>query len=206
MTDAAQCPAPIDFYFDFSSPYGYLAAEKIDELAARHGRTVQWHPFLLGVTFKLTGLAPLPTIPLKGAYSAHDIARSARYFDLPYRQPSSFPIPTQHAARSFLWLDERNPQQAREFGLAAYRAYFVDDVNISDLSAVLDIAARVGVDRDVLSAVLAGAEIKTRLIAEVEQGLARGVFGSPFIFVDGEAFWGADRLPQVERWLADGGF
>lgn len=66
-------------------------------------------------------------------------------------------------------------------------------MNISDLGAVLDIAAGVGVDRDDLSAVLAGTEIKARLAAEVDLGLARGVFGSPFIIVDGEAFWGADR-------------
>ena len=56
--------APLDFYFDFSSPYGYLAAEKIGPLAARHGRTVTWRPMLLGVAFKATGGAPLPTIPL----------------------------------------------------------------------------------------------------------------------------------------------
>lgn len=206
MTEPLQPAAPIDFYFDFSSPYGYFAAEKIDALAARHGRTVLWHPFLLGVTFKVTGLAPLPTIPLKGAYSLHDIERSARYFGLPFRQPSVFPIPTQHAARAFLWLNDRNPARAKAFGLAAYRAYFVDDVNISDLGALLDIASAQGVDRDELSAVLAGTEIKARLAAEVDLGLARGVFGSPFVFVDGEAFWGADRLPQLERWLAEGGF
>jgi hypothetical protein len=112
MTDAPKKPAaPVDFYFDFSSPYGYFAAEKIDALAARHGRTVHWHPFLLGATFKVTGLGPLPGIPLKGAYSMHDIERSARFFGLPYRQPSTFPIPTQHAARAFLWLNDRSPKR-----------------------------------------------------------------------------------------------
>ena len=206
MTEPRRSTAPIDFYFDFSSPYGYFAAEKIDALAERFGRTVLWHLFLLGVTFKVTGLAPLPSIPLKGAYSMHDIERSARYFGLPFKQPSTFPIPTQHAARAFLWINDRSPQKARAFGLAAYRAYFVDDVNISDLGAVLDIAAGQGIDRDELSAVLSGTEIKARLAAEVDLGLSRGVFGSPFIIVDGEAFWGADRLPQVERWLAEGGF
>lgn len=206
MSAATPNLAPIDFYFDFSSPYGYFAAEKIDALAARFGRTVLWHPFLLGATFKVTGLAPLPTIPLKGAYSLHDIDRSARFFDVPFKLPTAFPIPTLHAARCFLWLHDRSPAKAREFGLAAYRAYFVNDVNISDLGVVLDIAAGLGVDKDELSAVLAGTEIKARLAAEVELALSRGVFGSPFIIVDGEAFWGADRLPQVERWLAEGGF
>jgi 2-hydroxychromene-2-carboxylate isomerase len=119
----------------------------------------------------------------------------------------AFPIPTQHAARAFLWLNDRSPAQARKaFGLAAYRAYFVDDVNISDLAALLDIAARAGCGPRRTVGVLAGTEIKARLAAEVDLGLARGVFGSPFVFVDGEAFWGADRLPQVERWLAEGGF
>jgi len=198
--------APLDFYFDFSSPYGYFAAEKIDELAARYGRSVLWHPFLLGATFKVTGLGPLPSIPLKGAYSLHDILRSARYFGLPYRQPSSFPLPTQHAARAFLWINDRDPALARQFGLAIYRAYFVDDQNISDLAVVLNVAAGLRLDRDELSAVLGSAEIKARLIAESELALARGVFGSPYIFVDGEAFWGADRLSQIEKWLAEGGF
>ncbi|HMY51203.1 MAG TPA: 2-hydroxychromene-2-carboxylate isomerase, partial [Rhodocyclaceae bacterium] len=179
----ASLKAPLDFYFDFSSPYGYLAAEKIDALAAAHGRSVLWHPILLGVTFKATGLAPLPAIPLKGEYSLRDIARSARFLGVPYRKPTVFPIPTQHAARAFLWLNDRDPQQARAFGLAAYRAYFTEDVNISDLGAVLEIAAAQGVDRDALSAVLAGAEIKARLVAEVELAMARGVFGSPFIIV-----------------------
>lgn len=206
MNTPQRSAAPLDFYFDFSSPYGYFAAEKIDELAARYGRSVLWHPFLLGATFKVTGLGPLPSIPLKGAYSLHDIQRSARYFGLPYRQPSSFPLPTQHAARAFLWINDRDPALARQFGLAIYRAYFVDDQNISDLAVVLDVATGLRLDRDELSAVLGSAEIKTRLIAESELALARGVFGSPFIFVDGEAFWGADRLSQVEKWLAEGGF
>lgn len=206
MNTPQRSAAPLDFYFDFSSPYGYFAAEKLDELAARYGRSVLWHPFLLGATFKVTGLGPLPSIPLKGAYSLHDIQRSARYFGLPYRQPSSFPLPTQHAARAFLWINDRDPALARQFGLAIYRAYFVDDQNISDLAVVLDVATGLRLDRDELSAVLGSAEIKTRLIAESELALARGVFGSPFIFVDGEAFWGADRLSQVEKWLAEGGF
>jgi 2-hydroxychromene-2-carboxylate isomerase len=206
MSAPQRSAAPLDFYFDFSSPYGYFAAEKIDELAARYGRSVLWHPFLLGATFKVTGLGPLPSIPLKGAYSLHDIQRSARYFGLPYRQPSSFPLPTQHAARAFLWINDRDPALARQFGLAIYRAYFVDDQNISDLAVVLNVAAGLRLDRDELSAVLGSAEIKTRLIAESELALARGVFGSPYIFVDGEAFWGADRLSQIEKWLAEGGF
>ena len=71
--------SPLQFFFDFSSPYGYLAAQKIDALAAQHGRTVDWRPMLLGVVFKQTGGAPLTEVPVKGPYSKHDFARSARF-------------------------------------------------------------------------------------------------------------------------------
>src|SRR6267154_305484 len=72
-------PAPIEFYFDFSSPYGYLAGEKIDALAAKYRREVTWRPFLLGVAFKTTGGAPLPSVPMKGPYSLRDMIRTAKY-------------------------------------------------------------------------------------------------------------------------------
>ena len=88
----------LDFYFDFSSPYGYLASEWIDVLAEKYGRAVVWRPVLLGILFKSTGSAPLAQIPLKGAYSLHDFARSARYLGVDYRQPTDFPIATHHAA------------------------------------------------------------------------------------------------------------
>src|SRR3546814_10341238 len=87
-------PTPIDFYFDFSSPYGYLASEQIEALAARHGRTVAWRPILLGVVFQQTGGQPLLDIPLKGGYARHDLARSARLLGLPFQLPASFPFPS----------------------------------------------------------------------------------------------------------------
>src|SRR5574337_1107406 len=197
---------PIDFYFDFSSPYGYFGAEQIDALAARHGRTVNWHPMLLGMVFKTVGTAPLPSIPVKGPYSLHDIRRTARYFGLPYVHPSRFPIATQQAGRAFTWLAERDPALARAFALASYRAYFTAGRDTSDLGVVLEVAAGLGVEADELSAALADEALKARFKADVEAALARGVFGSPFFIVDGEPFWGSDRLPQLEKWLAEGGF
>lgn len=198
--------APIDFYFDFSSPYGYLASEKIDDIAAKHGRTVLWHPILLGVAFKAIGTAPLPSIPLKGEYSLRDMVRSARFLGVPYRQPSHFPVPTQHAARAFLWLNDGKPQQARQFAHACYRAYFAEDIDIADLDKLLTIVDSLGLDKDTVSGVMNDPAMKERLKTEVELALARGVFGSPFFFIDGEPFWGSDRLPQIEKWLETGGF
>lgn len=197
---------PIDFYFDFSSPYGYFMSEMIDALAERYGRKVRWRPYLLGAVYKQTGAAPLPTLPMKGPYSVHDFQRSARYFGLPLQIPQAFPIATQHAARAFYWLHERDCGMARAFAHAAFRAYFGEGRDISGMPAVLDLAAGVGTDRAALEAALGGEEVKARLKAVCDEALARGVFGSPFVIVDGEPFWGVDRLPQIERWLETGGF
>ena len=198
--------APIDFYFDFSSPYGYLASEKIDELAARHGRTVNWHPVLLGAIFKVTNTIPLVQMPVKGQYYVRDFARSARFLGVPFRLPDPFPVATQNAARAFLWLQDRDQAQARDFAHACYRAYFVDNVNISEPEQVIAVAERLGIDRAALAAAMADPQLKERFRALNEAAIARGVCGSPYFIVDGEPFWGADRLPQVEKWLQTGGF
>ena len=197
---------PIDFFFDFSSPYGYLGAEKIDDIAARHGRVVVWHPILLGVVFRATGGAPLTEIPIKGDYSKHDFARSARFLGVPFKFPSRFPLATHNAARAFLWLTDRDNTLAKNFARAVYRAYFAEDTDIANTDNLLGIADSMGVDRPSLQQAMADPAVKERLRAENDAALARGVFGSPFFFVDGEPFWGSDRLPQIDRWLETGGF
>jgi len=87
-----------------------------------------------------------------------------------------------------------------------FRAFYVEGRDISDTATVLNLAAALGADENELSAALAGQELKDRLKAEVEAAIARGVFGAPYIVIDGEPFWGADRLPQIEQWLETGGF
>ena len=199
--------APIDFYFDFSSPYGFFASERIEALAAKHGRAVAWHPILLGVVFKATGAAPLTEVPLKGEYSKRDMARSARFHGIDgFRLPTRFPIPTQAAARIVLWLRERDRSLAAQVVHALYRAYFVDDVDISDPGAAARIAAEAGADGDAARAAVDDPAIKDALRREVELAIAAGVCGSPFVIVDGEPFWGLDRFDQLDRWLATGGF
>lgn len=198
--------AAIDFYFDFSSPYGYLASEKIDELAAKYGRDVEWRPVLLGIIFRTTGAIPLVQLPLKGEYYRHDFARSARYMGVPYRYPDTFPIATQNAARAFYWLQERDRRLARAFAHACFRAYFAENIDISDTAKLTNIATSLGIEADALSAALNDPAVKARFKAEMDAALARKVCGSPYMVADDEPFWGADRLPQLEKWLETGGF
>lgn len=197
---------PIDFYFDFSSPYGYFASTQIDALAAKHGRGVTWRPILLGAIFKITGGQPLPTIPLKGSYAAHDLARSARLLEVPFKLPTRFPVGATAPSRAFYWVSDRDVALARKLAQALYHAYFAEDRDISNPEVTGNVAAKLGLDKGVLAQALADPAVKERLRTEVDAAIERGVFGSPYIVVDGEPFWGSDRLDQVDRWLATGGW
>jgi 2-hydroxychromene-2-carboxylate isomerase len=198
--------APIDFYFEFSSPYGYIASRLAEDFEKRVGRPLKWRPMLLGPIFKVTGQAPLSDIPIKGGYSKKDFVRSARYHKVPFRQPEKFPIGTVAAMRAFYWVDDRDPKQARELAKAFYTAYFVAGRDTSSPAVVVETARTVGVDGDALAKALEDPALKERAKREVDAAIAAGVFGSPFFVVDGEAFWGVDRMPMLEDWIKTGGW
>lgn len=194
--------AAIDFYFDFSSPYGYFASTRIDDLAQKYGRNVAWHPILLGVVFKTTGASPLPQLPLKGDYSWRDFERTARFHGIDYKRPTHFPLPTTHAARAMLWLQNHHGDDlAAAFARSVYRALFVDDINIAEPAEIMKLAEPLGVDVQALDAGATSYQIKDQLKAEIEVAMAKGVFGSPFVIVDGEPFWGFDRFDQIAAHL-----
>jgi 2-hydroxychromene-2-carboxylate isomerase len=198
--------AAIDFYFDFSSPYGYLAAQAIDDVGARHGIDVAWRPFLLGAVFKITGARPLPQTPLKDRYAAIDMPRSARLLGVPFVMPEAFPFLSVAACRAYYWLAQDNPARSRDFARAVFHGAFGEGRDMSSAEAVIEEAAKLGIDRDALGAALGDPAVKDRLRREVDAAIDRGVYGSPFFFLGDEPFWGHDRLDQVDRWLETGGW
>ncbi len=201
MSDAA-----IDFYFDFASPYAYLASHRVDEIAARHGRTVTWRPVMLGAMFKAAGTGPIVNYPMKAPYAMNDLARSARLIGVAVNVPDGFPHATLAAARGFYWLTDTDPDKAKPFAHAFYAAYFGEGRDASPAEETAKVAASVGVDAAAFLEAVQEVAIKDRLKAETSQAIENGVFGAPFIVVDGEAFWGSDRLDQVERWIETGGW
>ncbi|MBM3517258.1 MAG: 2-hydroxychromene-2-carboxylate isomerase [Alphaproteobacteria bacterium] len=201
----AAAPA-IDFYFDFASPYGYLASVEIDAIAGRHGYAVTWRPFMLGAVFKLEGPRPLVDYPLKGAYTRRDVVRCARRLGIPFQLPEGFPRALLAPARAFYWLSDRDPALAKHYARAAYAAYFGAGRDISRPEAAAPLGPAVGVAAATLLAAIQEPAIKERLKQETDAAIGRGGFGSPFLFVGGEPFWGADRLGEVDRWLASGGW
>ncbi|MBI5164162.1 MAG: 2-hydroxychromene-2-carboxylate isomerase [Magnetospirillum sp.] len=194
-------PAAIDFYFDFASPYGYFAAARIEALGARCGRPVAWKPIMIGSAFKASGNVPLVEQPLKGPYCRRDWDRLSRLWQVPYRFPEPFPVVALAPSRAFWWLSETRPEAAVPFARAIYAAYFAAGRNIGEVAVTAAVAAELGLDGSALAAAVADPVWKQRLKAETEAAIARGVFGSPFIIVEDEPFWGADRLEMVEEWL-----
>jgi len=200
--------APIDFYFDFVSMYGYFASLRIESLAARHGRTVNWHAMLVGVSvMKTMGLKPLLETPLKGDYVIRDSARYARRHDLEtgrkVTDPMMDPCP---AARAFYWVRREHPGREAAFAAGVFDRYWPLGRDLSDSAEIVQAASGLGIDAEALRAGIDGEESRADLRRAVAASLGRGVFGSPFVIVDGEPFWGSDRLDQVDEWLARGGW
>ncbi len=197
---------PVDFYFEFASPYGYFASLEIDALAAKYGRSVIWRPFMLGAAFKITNSAPNMTIPMKGAYFHKDVERCAKMLGVKFRAPEISPMNSLAAMRAYYWLEENDPEKAVPFARAIYDAHWGEGRDLGPVDAVTEVAEELGVDGAGLAAATQNSMVKDRLKRETQIAIDRGAFGSPFFFVDGEPFWGHDRLHHVEHQLKVGGF
>jgi len=196
----------IRFFFDFASPYGYLASLEIDTIAARHNRRARWHPIMLGAIFKKTGMKPLVHQPLRSDYFRHDCVRFARLRGVPFQFPNVMPMNALAASRAFYWSTEQHAALARPFAQTVFQRHFGHGEDLSDVEAVVSVLASLGIDIDTARSALQDPAVKNRLRRETEEAERLGVFGSPFVIVDGEPFWGADRLAQVDHWLATGGW
>jgi 2-hydroxychromene-2-carboxylate isomerase len=181
-------PAAIDFYFEFASPYGYLASLRIDAIAAAYGREVAWRPIMLGAALRLTGGGPSASLPLKGPYLLHDAPRCARLLDAPLRLPPAMPANSLSASRAYWWLHAQDQDMAKGFAQATYHAHWGEGLDISTPEQVALVGERLGLLAAELIAATQDPAIKQRLKAETDHSIERGVFGSPFFFVDGEPF------------------
>lgn len=200
--------APLDFWFDFISPYGYLASLRIDALAARHRRQVEWHPLLLGVSvLRVMGLKPLLETPLKGDYAVREIHRYCRRHGvLLGRDPRAPPMNPLPAGRAFAWLRRHAPPHARPFAQAALHACWSQGLDVDTAPALLACAAAAGLPQALAIDATTQPQAAALLRAEVDAAISRGVFGSPFVIVDGEPFFGVDKFELIDEWLGRGGW
>ena len=161
---------------------------------------------MLGSAFMVSGATGLSSTPLKAEYAKHDWARLARLQNLPFPHHDEHPRITLPAMRAFYWIERRSVEVAGHFALATLNAYFQDARDMGDLDAVVELGSNFGFQKDQIRRGVNDPEIKALARAKSEEAIARGVFGSPFFFLEGEPFWGWDRIPLMEKWLVEEGW
>lgn len=192
-----------EFWYEFASPYSYLAAMRIERLAEEAGVEIVWRPFLLGLVFKAQGweTSPFNLYPAKGRYMWRDMEREAVRFGLPLYKPNPFPQNSLMGARIALVGLDRGWTPA--FTKAVYAAEFGEGHDISDKEVLAGLLTGLGLDAKEILAEAQSDTNKTRLRRLNDEALSRGIFGAPtFLAEDGEMFWGNDRLEQALDWAA----
>jgi 2-hydroxychromene-2-carboxylate isomerase len=199
---------PIHFYFDFISPFGYFASLRIDDLAGRHGREVEWTSMLVGVSvLKVMGIPAIVELPLKGPYVVNDAKRYARQHRVAFERPSSSATSRPvEAGRVFAWANEMDPAAAKRLASLIFRSYFVRCLDIGQDNVLRACASEAGLSWQAYEAARDEGTPAALLRRNVDESIERGVFGSPFFIVDGEPFFGLEKLPLLEEWLATGGW
>jgi 2-hydroxychromene-2-carboxylate isomerase len=184
--------ATVEFFYDIGSPYSYMAATQIEAIAADCGATLVWRPFLLGGVYKATGNTPPVLLAARAPYLYKDLLRWSAYYGVPWKLPAVFPTNTLVAMRALTSLPAEALPAA---SLDLFRAYWVDGRDPADVSVVASVLGPGPVARAQDQAV------KDALRATTDEAVARGAFGAPTFFVDGEMYFGNDRLPFVEQAL-----
>jgi 2-hydroxychromene-2-carboxylate isomerase len=183
----------IEFFYEYLSPFSYLADTQLPAIARRTGAEIVYRPILMGAIMKATGNAGPLSIASKAAYNIADFQRWAKRYGVSATFNPHFPFNTIRVIRGAIaaQLHGRFPA----FHSAAFRAIWEQGEDLSKEDALLRILADAGVD----SALIESDDIKSRLRANVDEAVSRGAFGAPTFFVNGEMLWGNDRLDFVEE-------
>lgn len=193
----------VEVFWDVASPYTFLAHTQLPEMARRTGASLWYRPMLLGGVFKAIGHAMPAAVPGKGAYMQRDLARWRDRYGIAFRLPVRevvFPVNSVFAMRVATVLAARG--RGFDGADALMRAYWVDGRDVSDRDVVRAVVETLALEADEVVAAAEDADTKSALRATTDEAVERGVFGAPTMFVDGEMFWGNDRLSFVEAALA----
>jgi 2-hydroxychromene-2-carboxylate isomerase len=195
---------PLEFWFEFGSPYSYLSAARVEEVAAAAGVPVLWEPFLLGPIFAEQGWrdSPFNVYPAKGRYMWRDVERLCEKYGIPLARPSRFPRNGLLAARIACLAKVRSETWLPEFARAVFRANFAEDREIGDAAEIRSVLDSLGQPADELVERAQAPENKLRLREQTQRAAELGIFGAPSFVVGEELFWGNDRLEDALAWAA----
>jgi 2-hydroxychromene-2-carboxylate isomerase len=195
----------IEFFFDCSSPWTYLAFHNIQPLAAEFGAPIRWRPILVGGIFNTINPTVYASreqpVPAKARYAGKDLQDWARLAGLRIKMPPSvFPVNSARAMRACIVLEPEG--RLVDFARAVFEIYWGEDQDISRDAVLREVCRRVGVDADALLEAAATPEAKAQLRANTDEAMARGGFGSPTIFIGGDdMYFGNDRMPLIRAAL-----
>lgn len=198
-------PKTLEFFYDFASPYSYLASTQVERVAERAGAELRWRPFLLAAVFKETGNSPPISVPAKVPWLVKDVNEWCAHYGLPaFKLPSEFPIRSITANRLALVAEDRG--RIVPFTHLVYRAIFAEGLELGDPALLPKLLEALGLDVEDSLARAASAEVKERLRRNTEEAVRRGAFGAPTFFVTGgdapeDMYIGNDRLAFVEKAL-----
>lgn len=194
----------IDYYFTVVSPWSWLGHDRLVEIAARRGASIAVKPIDLGRIFPVSGGLPLAKrAPQRQAYRLVELARWRDHLGVPINlQPKFGASSGLLAERWTLAAAEQGSHSALALAGAIMRARWVDERDIADEPTLVAIAAAQGLDAGALAARAGAPEITVRQDALTQEAIDRQVFGAPTYIVDGEMFWGQDRLDFLDRKLA----
>lgn len=189
----------LEFFFDYGSPFSYLADTQLAGLAARTGARVVYRPMLLGGLFKETGNVSPLEIEAKRKYNMLDLERWAKRYRVPPPHNPHFPINTIRLMRGAVAAERSGVFAA--YHRAIFDAFWRDGLNLGDAAVVRQVLERAGLDAARLETMAEEQVVKDALRAATDEAARRGAFGAPTFFVDGEMFFGNDRLTFVEEAL-----
>ncbi|MDP2366662.1 2-hydroxychromene-2-carboxylate isomerase [Rhodoferax sp.] len=192
----------VEFFFDFGSPYTYLAYHQLPKIAAKRNATVVWRPMLLGGVFQATGNHSPIEIPAKGRYSLIDLQRWAKHFGVPMTMNPHFPINTLTLMRGAVAMQGRSEAEFQRYLATIFAAMFERPRNLGQAEEVTTVLHENGFDLVQFQRLVSDPAVKEQLKRTTEEAVARGVFGAPTFFVGEQMFWGQDRLDFVDAALA----
>jgi 2-hydroxychromene-2-carboxylate isomerase len=189
----------VEFYYDFTSPYTYIASRRIGKICKDNGAELEWKPFFMGGLFIETGVKAPVDIANKFAYVKHDTQDLARHYGVVFKFPSVFPLHSVKAMRGAFAAAEKGI--LTEYTHEMFRLFWTESRDLSKDEVLKEAVTGLGLDPDWFMARIGEQEIKDKLRDETSKAAARGVFGAPTIFIGDKMFWGNDRLDFVDDYL-----
>lgn len=194
----------IDYFYWINSDWAYLGADRLKAIAALHGAKINYRPIKLTHVYSRTGGVILPLrSPERQAYRVLELKRWCKRLGIHVNPYPRYMCPDDEAASCLVIAAMRAGHSAHEISQAIFRAQWVEERDISDPATLVQIADACGLDGKKLIAAARDSDVQAEFVRNTDDAVARGVFGSPAYFVDGEHFWGQDRLEWVERALTE---